>query len=151
VNRRQVLLRGALLAAMAPVVRMAVAGEEAARSGAFDAGAAPLLAVHDPAYRRSREFAAALEERGARAFPLAPDAMTAWHRTLRAALAGTPSARIVGLTTRSDYLVLRDLARAVRFVPLATRDADAHIARAGVARHRATLIAWVLGARAGVA
>lgn len=163
-TRRQLLLRGALLAAMAPVVRAAGVGEALAHGAGVTATAADvdvdadanarlagsatsLFAVHDPAYRRSREFAAALRDRGARTLALEPDAMTAWHHTLREAVAGAASARIVGLTTRTDYLVLRDLARTAGLAPLATRDADARIAHAGVARRRATLIAWVLGAR----
>jgi hypothetical protein len=139
-NRRQLLLRGALLAALAPVVRAAGAGSTGT---AGDAASVPLLAVHDPAYRRSREFAAALHERGARVIALEPDVLAAWHHVLRAACADCPSARLTGLTTRTDYLVLRDLARSTGLSPLATRDADA-----GSTRRRATLIAWVLAPRA---
>lgn len=141
-NRRQLLLRGALLAALAPVVRAAQAG---ATQGAV--GPLPqLLAVHDPDYRRSREFAAALQERGARMLALEPDALALWHGTLRSACQATPAVRISGLTTRTDFLVLRDLARSAGLAPLATRDADA-----GGARGRATLIGWVLAPRAPVA
>ena len=135
-NRRQLLVRGALLAALAPVVR-------AAAAGATGEVAAPMLAVHDPAYRRSGEFARGLQDRGASVLSLEPDAMAAWHGTLRAACAASPSLRIIGLTTHTDYMVLRDLARTAGLVPLATRDADA-----GGARRRATLIAWVLAPRA---
>jgi hypothetical protein len=149
-NRRQLLLRGALVAAMAPVVRAAGAGEiapGAPGSATLETPAAsPLLAVHDPAYRRSREFAAALHERGARVLTLEPDALAAWHHTLRAACAAMPGLRIAGLTTRTDFLVLSDLARVAGLAPLATRDADA----AGIAgaRSRATLLGWVLAPRA---
>jgi hypothetical protein len=138
VNRRQLLLRGALLAALAPVVRAA---------GVDSGGIAPLLlAVHDPAYRRSREFAAALQDRGARVVALEPDVLAAWHHTLRAAcVESSTSVRISGLTTRTDFLVLRDLARAAGLAPVAARDADAGGAR------RATLIGWVLAPRAAVA
>lgn len=144
-NRRQLLLRGALIAALAPVVRAAGMDE-------FIPGAAgAVLAVHDPAYRRSREFALGLEQRGAQRVALEPDALAAWHGVLRPACFGSPASRIVGLTTHTDYLVLRDLARKSGLVTLATRDADALQARAGVARRRATLIAWVLASRAGAA
>jgi hypothetical protein len=135
VNRRQLLVRGALLAALAPVVR-------AAAAGATGDDAAPVLAVHDPAYRRSGDFARGLQDRGAHVFSLEPDALAAWHDTLRAACAASPSLRITGLTTHTDFMVLRDLARTAGLVPLATRDADA-----GGARRRATLIAWVLAPR----
>jgi hypothetical protein len=149
-NRRQLLLRGALVAAMAPVLRAAGAGDIApAVPGSAtlgDPAHGPLLVVHDPAFRRSREFAAALHDRGARVLALEPDALAAWHHTLRAALVATPGLRLAGLTTRTDFLVLADLARAAGLAPLATRDADA----AGIAnaRRRATLLGWVLGARA---
>jgi hypothetical protein len=147
VNRRQLLLRGALLAALAPVVRAAGMDEARSVAARIDAAdAAPRLAVHDPAYRRSREFAAALQDRGARQLALEPDVLAAWHGTLRAACAAAPATRIVGLTTHTDFLVLRDLARGAGYAPLATRDADA-----GGARGRATLIAWVLAPRAGAA
>jgi hypothetical protein len=147
VNRRQLLLRGALLAALAPVVRAAGMGAAGnATAPADDATTASLLAVHDPAYRRSRAFAAALQDRGARVLALEPDALAAWHGTLRAACAAAPATRIVGLTTHTDFMVLRDLARAAGYSPLATRDADA-----GGARGRATLIAWVLAPRNGAA
>ena len=146
-NRRQLLLRGALLAALAPVVRAAgMSTVVGAAAQSLDASPAPLLAVLDPAYRRSREFAAALHDRGARQLALEPDALAAWHGTLRAACAAAPATRIVGLTTHTDFMVLRDLARAAGYAPLATRDADA-----GGARGRATLIAWVLAPRARVA
>lgn len=150
-NRRQLLLRGALIAALAPVVRAAgvqeiLQGTDGARRG-DDAAEPALFAVQDPAYRRSREFALGLQQRGARLIGLEPDVLAAWHHTLRAACAATPTARIVGLTTRTDYLVLRDLARTAGLAPLATRDADARQAMAGIVRQRATLIAWVLGAR----
>jgi hypothetical protein len=136
VNRRQLLLRGALLAVLAPVVR-------AAGSPAVPA-ASRMLVVHDPAYRRSREFAAALQERGASVLPLEPDALALWHGPLRAACADPHTAlRIAGLTTRTDFLVLRDLAREAGFAPLAAQDADAD-----GPRRRATLIAWVLAPRA---
>jgi len=152
-NRRQLLLRGALVAAMAPVLRAAGAGEIALSTPGAATGvnpaAAPLLAVHDPAYRRSREFATALHDHGARMLALEPDALAAWHHTLRAACAATPGLRIAGLTTRTDFLVLSDLARAAGFAPLATRDADA--ASIAGARHRATLLGWVLAPRAAVA
>jgi hypothetical protein len=141
VNRRQLLLRGALLAAFAPVVRAAGLDTGA---GAIAAAAPRLLVVHDPAYRRSREFAAAFQDRGARVVALEPDALAAWHGTLRAACADS-GARISGLTTHTDFLVLRDLARAAGLVPVAARDADAGSAR------RATLIAWTLAPRAAVA
>jgi hypothetical protein len=134
-NRRQLLVRGALLAALAPVVRAA--------AGAPGDAAAPVLAVHDPAYRRSGEFARGLQDRGARVLSLEPDAMAAWHGTLRTACAASPSLRLIGLTTHTDFMVLRDLARTAGLVPLATRDEDA-----GGARRRATLIAWVLAPRA---
>lgn len=149
-NRRQLLLRGALVAAMAPVVRAAgVGGIASVGPGSAEPGesaAAPLIVVHDPAYRRSREFAAALRDRGARVLALEPDALAAWHHALRAACEATPGVRIAGLTTRTDFLVLADLARAAGLAPLATRDADA--AGSAGARHRATLLGWVLGARA---
>jgi hypothetical protein len=148
-NRRQLLLRGALVATMAPLLRAAGAGELVLTPGTatgVNPAAAPLLAVHDPAYRRSREFATALHDRGARVLALEPDALAAWHHTLRAACAATPGLRIAGLTTRTDFLVLADLARAAGFSPLALRDADA-AGTAGV-RRRATLLGWVLGARA---
>jgi hypothetical protein len=147
VNRRQLLLRGALLAALAPVVRAAgmnAVGDAAARTNG--ATTMPMLAVHDPAYRRSREFAAALQDRGARQLALEPDVLAAWHGVLRAACTAAPSTRIVGLTTHTDFMVLRDLARSAGYAPLATRDADA-----GGTRGRATLIAWVLAPRASVA
>lgn len=146
-NRRQLLLRGALLAALAPVVRAAGAGGSG-EAGALAGGpaAAPLLVVHDPAYRRSREFALALHDRGARVIALEPDAMAAWHHGLRAASVASPSTRIMGLTTRTDFMVLRDLARSAGLSVIATRDADA-----GGVRRRATLIAWVLAARDAVA
>jgi len=145
-NRRQLLLRGALLAALAPVVR-------AAGTGATGAGEAapPRIAVHDPALRRSREFAAALQERGARVLALEPDAMAAWHGALAAACTAAPATRIVGLTTRTDFLVLSDLARGAGLSPLAIHDADARDAAAGHARLRATLLAWVLAPRVAVA
>jgi hypothetical protein len=144
VNRRQLLLRGALLAALMPVVRASGVNVSEGAARTVGATAAPLLAVHDPAYRRSREFAAALQDRGARQLALEPDVLAAWHGTLRAACAAAPATRIVGLTTHSDFMVLRDLARAAGYSPLATHDADA-----GGARGRATLIAWVLAPRAG--
>jgi len=152
-NRRQLLLRGALVAAMAPVVRAAVAdgivSSVPGSSALGDTAHAPVLAVHDPAYRRSREFAAALHDRGANVLALEPDALAAWHHTLRAACAATPGLRLAGLTTRTDFLVLADLARTAGLVPLAMRDADA----AGIAgsRSRATLLGWVLAPRAAVA
>jgi len=134
VNRRQLLLRGALLAALAPVVRASQAGA---------ASPSPLLlAVHDPAYRRSREFAAALQDRGARVIALEPDALSAWHGTLRAACASSPAVRITGLTTHTDFMVLRDFARGAGLTTLTVRDADA-----GGLRGRATLIGWVLAPR----
>lgn len=136
-NRRQLLVRGALLAALAPVVR-------AADMNASGGDANPMIAVHDPAYRRSREFALALQDRGAGVFALEPDALGAWHGKLRAACAASPTLRIIGLTTHTDFMVLRDLARTAGFAPLATRDADA-----GAARRRATLVAWVLAPRPG--
>ena len=147
-NRRQLLLRGALLAALAPVVR--ATGVESI-DAAGEGSSAPVLAVHDPAYRRSREFAAALHERGARVIALEPDVLAAWHQFLRAACAQSPAARITGLTTRSDFMVLKDLARAAGLAPLAIRDADAGSAAGGAVRRRATLIAWVLAPRARVA
>lgn len=137
-NRRQLLVRGALLAMLAPVVR-------AAGADATGDDVAAVLAVHDPAYRRSIEFARGLQDRGARVLALQPDALAAWHGTLRAACSASPSTRIIGLTTHTDFMVLRDLARTEGLVPLATRDADA-----GGARRRATLIAWVLALRARV-
>ena len=136
-NRRQLLLRGALIAALAPVVRAA---------GMSDTDST--LAVLDPAYRRSREFAAALQERGARQIALQPDALAAWHGTLREICARSPGSRIVGLTTRTDFLVLRDLARTAGLAPSALHDADARAAATGEPRRRATLIAWVLAPRA---
>ena len=147
-NRRQLLLRGALLAALAPVVR--ATGVESV-DAAGDGSAAPVLAVHDPAYRRSREFAAALHERGARVIALEPDVLAAWHQFLRAACAQSPAARITGLTTRTDFMVLSSLARAEGLSPLAMRDADAGRGITGGVRRRATLIAWVLAPRARVA
>ena len=142
-NRRQLLLRGALLAALAPVVR--ATGVESV-DAAGEGSSAPVLAVHDPAYRRSREFAAALQERGARVIALEPDVLAAWHQVLRAACAQSPAARITGLTTRTDFMVLSSLARSAGLSPLATRDADASGGLGGV-RRRATLIAWVLATR----
>jgi hypothetical protein len=144
-NRRQLLLRGALVAALAPVVRAAGVAEFTADDAAARLGARSgdlLLAVHDPAYRRSREFAAALQDRGARVIALEPDALAAWHGTLRAACAAAPGVRITGLTTHTDFMVLRDLARGVGLTTLAERDADA-----GGLRGRATLIGWVLAPR----
>ncbi|HMA13124.1 MAG TPA: hypothetical protein VKO83_14630 [Steroidobacteraceae bacterium] len=148
-NRRQLLLRGALLAALAPVVRAAGGGSTGA-GGAGEA-APPQIAVHDPALRRSREFAAALQDRGARVLALEPDAMAAWHDQLRAACVASPATRVVGLTTRTDFMVLRDLARGVGLAPLALHDADARDAAAGDPRRRATLVAWVLAPRVAVA
>lgn len=135
-NRRQLLLRGALIATLAPVV------------GAAGVAQAPRLAVLDPAYRRSREFAAALQDRGAAIIALEPDALTAWHGAIQAACAASPAMRLVGLTTRTDFLVLRDLARAAGLAPIAMQDADARDAAAGLPRQRATLVAWVLAPRA---
>jgi hypothetical protein len=136
-NRRQLLLRGALVAMLAPVVRASFAAQPGMHP------AAPLLAVHDPAYRRSREFAAALQDRGARVIALEPDVLSAWHGALRAICATTPGARICGLTTHTDFMVLRDFARGAGLFTLAMRDADA-----GGRRGRATLIGWVLAPRA---
>jgi hypothetical protein len=138
-NRRQLLLRGALLAALAPVV------------GASPTAAQRLIAVHDPAYRRSHQFAQTLQQQGAQVLALSPDALAIWHRTLKASCAQSPaSARIAGLTTFTDFIVLRDLARAEGLAPMVVHDPDARDARIGQAR-RATLIAWVLAPRSTVA
>jgi hypothetical protein len=138
-NRRQLLLRGSLLAALAPVVRAAVTPAAATH--------AVLFAVHDPAYRRSREFALALQDRGARLVAADPDVLALWHAVLQPACHLQPAGlRMAGLTTRTDFLVLRDCARGAGFVPLATQDADA-----GALRRRATLISWVLGQRSAAA
>jgi hypothetical protein len=135
-NRRQLLLRGTLVAALAPV---ASAGHLASRSST-------VFAVHDPAYRRSREFALALQHEGARVLALEPDVLATWHGTLLTACAALQKPRILGLTTRTDFLVLRDLARGAGLVPVAVRDADA-----GRARTRATLIGWALAPGAAAA
>lgn len=131
-NRRQLLLRGVLVAALAPAAHRAGAGNEAAPA---------LAVVQDPAYRRSREFASLLVERGARRFTPDLDMLALWHGELSALRRIEGGLRLAGLTTWSDFLVLRDCAGKAGLAPLSIMDPDAGAARPA----RATLHAWLLG------
>ena len=134
-NRRQLLLRGLVVAALAPAAGIAGAKDEANQT---------LAVVQDPAYRRSREFASLLVARGARLFTPEDDMLGLWHGPLAAFSRAAGPMRLAGLTTWSDFLVLRDCARQAGMAPLSTLDPDA-----GGARPRATLHAWVMGTPPG--
>lgn len=135
-NRRQLLLHGAAVAALAippanAAIEKSAAGSQAPR----------LAVVQDPAYVRSREYAALLVERGAQLFT-SDDMLGLWRSELAAFRQHAGAAlRLTGLTTWSDFIVLRDCAREVRLKPLSVLDQDAGRA----ATKRATLYAWVLG------
>lgn len=129
-NRRMLLLQGAGLAVLAPTRLVFAAGAERA-----------LAVVHDPLLPRSAQYATRMSARGAQLFTPETDVLALWHGPLRAWCAAQPGpVRITGLTTRTDFLVLRDLARGAGLRTLVQQDPDA-----GTPRRRATLVAWVLG------
>lgn len=69
------------------------------------------VAVFDARYPQASRFAAGFAAAGGTVIA-AEDVLQQWHRTLRShALSAGPGMRIAGMTTYSDYLVLRDCAR----------------------------------------
>ena len=69
------------------------------------------IAVFDSRYPQAARFAAGFTAAGGTALP-AEDVLQQWYRSLRSiALDVGSRIRIAGMTTHSDYLVLRDCAR----------------------------------------
>jgi hypothetical protein len=107
-DRRELLgLGGAAALSLATSSGIDIAAAAAPRASA-------MLAVADPRYADSRDFARALARCGARVVRLAPNAGAAWFEAIAPEL--RPGARLAGLTLDSDFFILERLAEPARAV-----------------------------------
>jgi len=101
-DRRELLgLGGAAALSLAAPSGIDITAAAAPRTSA-------MLAVADPRYADSRDFARGLARGGARVVRLAPNAGAAWFETIAHAL--RPGAHLAGLTLDSDFFILQRLA-----------------------------------------
>jgi len=107
-DRRELLgLGGAAALSLATSSGVDIAAAAAPRSGT-------MLAVADPRYADSRNFARGLARGGASVVRLAPNAGAAWFETTAPRL--RPGVRLAGLTLDSDFFILQRLAEPARAV-----------------------------------
>jgi hypothetical protein len=107
-DRRELLgLGGAAALSLATSSGIDIAAAAAPRASA-------MLAVADPRYADSRDFARGLARGGACVVRLAPNAGAAWFDTIAPEL--RPGARLAGLTLDSDFFILQRLAEPARAV-----------------------------------
>jgi hypothetical protein len=79
---------------------------------------APIMAVvYDDRYGDGREFAAALQRRGAAALPIGSSSAVRWHDELGRLLARR-DAKVAGLSSDADLLVAQACGRERGFVPI---------------------------------
>ena len=88
---------------------LAARGDGAAIAGVAAATATTLIVVQDGRYAASRRHAEALAPRAARTLEVRSDLARQWYGGLRAVAARTPLS-FAGLTTWSDFLVMRGCA-----------------------------------------
>jgi hypothetical protein len=114
-DRRELLgLGGAAALSFAAPSHVGIAALAAERSGA-------MLAVADPRYDESRNFARGLAQAGAPIIRLAPNAGAAWFEAVAPQMRGGLS--LAGLTLDSDFFILERLAEAL---PMAMRFVGCH-------------------------
>lgn len=124
------------------------AGGPGARAGAMRTagvahrGAPALIVVQDGRYATSRRYAAARASRALRVLEARADLARQWYGELRSLAARTPL-QLAGLTSWSDFLVMRGCA-----VECGLRAATHELVRDGGGAGR-TLVRWWIGAHRG--
>jgi hypothetical protein len=108
-SRRRMLGATFGLAGAWGIGALAARGDGAAIAGVAAATATTLIVVQDGRYAASRRHAEALAPRAARTLEARSDLARQWYGGLRAVAARTPLS-FAGLTTWSDFLVMRGCA-----------------------------------------